>query len=433
MIVPCLGINDNGHLTIAGRDALALAEKYGTPAYFIDEETIRANCRAYKAALSKYAPEGSIPLYAGKALCCAAIYRIIAEEGLGADVVSAGEIATAVLAGFPMERAYFHGNAKTDSDIRYAISAGVGTFVVDNFDELSALDRIAGELGVRQRVLLRITPGIDPHTHRKIITGSVDSKFGVAIETGQAINFVREALEKKSIELCGLHCHIGSQIFEPDPFIEAASIMVEFAKSCKKEFGWEPEILNLGGGFGVRYIEDHPHINIDENIKKVCGTVASICEEAGLRVPKIFLEPGRSIVANAGVTLYTVCSVKEITGYKNYVAVDGGMTDNPRYALYSSPYTIIVANRASEPADFECTVAGRCCESGDLLAEGVNIQKCERGDILAVLCTGAYNYSMASNYNRVPRPPIVMLAQGSEYIAVERESYDDIIRLDRVR
>ena len=286
---------------------------------------------------------------------------------------------------------------------------------------------------MRQRILLRITPGIDPHTHRKIITGSVDSKFGVAIETGQEHEFVRTSISKPNLLLEGLHCHIGSQIFEPDPFIEAARIMVGFAKKCSDELGFTLQELNLGGGFGVRYIEDHPHINIEENIKIVCETVASCCAEAGLPAPRVLLEPGRSIVADACVTLYTVGSVKHITGYKSYVAVDGGMTDNPRYALYSSPYTIIVANRAAEPADFECTVAGRCCESGDLLAEGIKIQKCERGDILAVCCTGAYNYSMASNYNRIPRPPIVMLSPKGDYIAVERETYDDIVRLDRVR
>lgn len=433
MIQPCLGINSAGRLTIAGRDAVELAEKYGTPAYFIDEETVRRNCRVYKAALSKYAPAGSLPLYAGKALCCAALYRIIAEEGLGADVVSPGEIATAVKAGFPMERTFFHGNNKTDADIRYAIKVGVGTFVVDNFDELEALDRIAGEVGIRQRVLLRVSPGIDPHTHRKIITGSVDSKFGVAIGTGQALEFTRLACSKKNLDVAGLHCHIGSQIFEPDPFIEAAETMVAFAAECAEKLGWTPSVINLGGGFGVRYIDDHPHIDIEENIRAVVDAVASSCTKAGLPVPSIMLEPGRSIIANAGVTLYTVGSVKHITGYKSYVSVDGGMPDNPRYALYSSPYTIIVANRAAEPADFECTVAGRCCESGDLLAEGIKIQRCERGDILAVCCTGAYNYSMASNYNRIPRPPIVVLSDGGDYVAVERETYDDIVRLDNVR
>ncbi|MGI6202732.1 MAG: diaminopimelate decarboxylase [Eubacteriales bacterium] len=433
MIQPCLGINADGRLTVAGRDAVSLAEKYGTPAYFIDEETVRRNCRIYKSALAKYAPSGSFPLYAGKALCCASIYRIVAEEGLGADVVSPGEIATAVKAGFPMERAYFHGNSKTDADIRYAIEVGVGTFVVDNFDELEALDRIAGELGVRQRILLRLSPGIDPQTHRKIITGSVDSKFGVAIETGQAIKFAQLALAKKNLQLDGLHCHIGSQIFEPDPFVDAAEIMVAFAKECVDTLGWAPQVLNLGGGFAVRYIDDHPHIDIEANVKAVCEAVTSSCAETGLPVPRILLEPGRSIVANAGVTLYTVGSVKHITGYKSYVSVDGGMTDNPRYALYSSPYTIIVANRAAEPADFECTVAGRCCESGDLLAEGIKIQRCERGDILAVCCTGAYNYSMASNYNRIPRPPIIVLSPNGDYVAVERETNSDIVKLDNVR
>ncbi len=433
MIQPCLGINDLGHLTISGRDAAVLAEKYGTPAYFIDEETVRRNCRVYKSSLERHAGSDSLPLYAGKALCCSAIYKLIAEEGLGADVVSCGEIATALKARFPMERVYFHGNNKTDADIAYALDAGVGTFVVDNFDELDALDRITRGENIKQRILLRLSPGIDPHTHRKVITGSVDSKFGVAIETGQALEFVKKALRCTNLTLAGLHCHIGSQIFEPDPFIDAAKAMIAFMGACKTAFGWEASELNLGGGFAVRYIDEHPHVDIDANIKVIADTVVSACAAAGLAArPALRLEPGRSIIADAGVTLYTVGSVKHITGYKNYISIDGGMPDNPRYTLYSSPYTFIVANRANETADFECTVAGRCCESGDLLAEGIKLASCSRGDILAVCVTGAYNYSMASNYNRIPRPPIVVLSPEGEYVAVEREGFDDIVRLDRL-
>jgi diaminopimelate decarboxylase len=433
MIQPCLAINGSGHLTLAGRDALSLAEKYGTPAYFIDEMTVRHNCRLYKTSLTRHAGPASLPLYAGKALCCAALYRIIAEEGLGADVVSCGEIATAVRAGFPMEHAYFHGNNKTDSDIAYALDAGVGTFVVDNFDELEALNRIAGIRGVKQKILLRVSPGIDPHTHRKVITGSVDSKFGVAIGTGQALEFARQAYSLPNVTLAGLHCHIGSQIFEPDPFIEAARTMISFSAICKAAFGWELSELNLGGGFAVRYIDEHPFINIDANIKAVAGAVRTACADAKLTFPALRLEPGRSIIADAGVTLYTVGSVKHITGYKNYISVDGGMPDNPRYALYSSPYTVVVANRADAPAELECTVAGRCCESGDLIAEGIKVQQCKRGDVLAVCVTGAYNYSMASNYNRIPRPPIVVLSPAGDYVAVERECFGDIVRLDSLR
>lgn len=430
MICDNISVNEEGHLTFAGYDTVELAEKYGTPLYLMDEDKIREHVRAYKTAMADCFPEGSMPEFASKAFSCKQIYRIMAEEGIDIDVVSPGEIYTAASAGFPMENSFFHGNNKTDADIRFAIENKVGCFVVDGEDELTALNRIAGEMGVRQNILLRITPGIDPHTHKKISTGSVDSKFGTAIETGQAMEIVKKALALENIKLCGFHCHVGSQIFESQPFTDASEIMLEFIAEVRDTLGYTAETLNLGGGLGVRYTEDDPEIDYGEKIKEVAEILNSQCEKFGLPVPKILMEPGRSLVADAGMTLYTVGSVKEITGYKNYVSIDGGMTDNPRYTLYESPYTVILASRANDEKDYTATVAGRCCESGDLIQEDVKMPKPVRGEILAVLTTGAYNYSMASNYNRVGRPPVVMLNSERDYVAVRRETFKDICALD---
>lgn len=430
MICDNISVNEKGHLTFAGYDTVDLAEKYGTPLYLMDEDKIREHVRAYKTAMAEYFPAGSMPEFASKAFSCKQIYRIMAEEGIDIDVVSPGEIYTAAAAGFPMENSFFHGNNKTDSDIRFAIENKVGCFVVDNEDELFALDRIAGEMGTMQNILLRVTPGIDPHTHKKISTGSVESKFGTAIETGQAMEITKTALELQNVKLCGFHCHVGSQIFESQPFTDASEIMLEFIADVRDTLGYTAETLNLGGGLGVRYTEADPEIDYGEKIKEVAEILNSQCEKLGLPVPKILMEPGRSLVADAGMTLYTVGSVKEIKGYKNYVSIDGGMTDNPRYTLYESPYTVILADRANDEKDYTATVAGRCCESGDLIQEDVKMPKPRRGEILAVLTTGAYNYSMASNYNRVGRPPVVMLNSERDYVAVKRETLKDLCALD---
>ncbi|MBO7170237.1 MAG: diaminopimelate decarboxylase [Clostridia bacterium] len=425
-----LGINKEGHLTFAGMDTVALAEKHGTPLYLLDEDRVRRNCRLYVDAMKKHFGGGSGPLLASKALSFKGIYRIAAEEGMRTDLVSVGEMYTAIAAGFPMERAYFHGNNKTDADIAAAVDHGVGYFVVDNREELDALSAYASKKGITQKILLRLTPGIDPHTQEKISTGKVDSKFGTAIETGQAEELAAYALNLPALDLQGFHCHVGSQIFESDPFLDAADIMLGFASCMKDKYGFETRVLNLGGGFGVRYVESHPVIDYEENIRQVAEHLRSACAEYGLAMPEILMEPGRSIVADAGLTLYTVGSVKTITGYKSYVSVDGGMPDNPRYALYASEYSVEIANRMNEPKDFVATVAGRCCESGDLLQEDVRMVKPTRGDILAVLVTGAYNFSMASNYNRIPRPPLVILKDGVDRIGVRRETYEDLYRLD---
>lgn len=422
--------NEQGHLTIGGVDTVELANTYGTPAYILDEDVIRQNCRTYRKAAMEYFGEDALPLYASKALCFTGIYKIAAEEGMGVDCVSGGELYTAKAAGFPADRIYFHGNNKTDRDIADAMDMGVGTFVVDNFDELEALSAEALRRGITQRILLRITPGIDPHTHRAIMTGNVDSKFGSAIVTGQAMQIVKAAIAADGIDLAGLHCHIGSQIFDIDPFADAADIMVRFIAEIKAECNYEIRELNLGGGLGVRYTEYDHEIDYADSIRQIASVVTGYCKEHDIRMPRVILEPGRSLVAAAGITLYTVGSVKEIPGFKNYISVDGGMPDNPRYALYQSQYTALIANRATAPRTYRATLAGRCCESGDLLGENMEIQEAKRGDILAVLVTGAYNYSMASNYNRLPRPPIIMVKDGQARVAVRRETYEDLISHD---
>ena len=277
---------------------------------------------------------------------------------------------------------------------------------------------------------MRLTPGIDTHTYEAVKTGQVDSKFGTAIETGQAIEMVKFALSLPNIILEGFHCHVGSQVFDGETFCQSAEIMLDFIDFVKKELSYEVKTLNLGGGFGVRYVESDPHLDIEKTIKEISEYIKKKCAELGMNVPIILMEPGRSIVADAGITLYSVGSVKTITGYKSYVAVDGGMSDNPRYALYGSLYSALIANKANKDADFKCTIAGKCCESGDVIAEAIKLQHCEKGDILAVLTTGAYNYSMASNYNRIPRPPIVILKDGKSRIGVKRESYADVVKND---
>ena len=432
MICNNLSVNEKGHLTLGGVDVVSMAEKHGTPLYLFDENRIRERCRTYVDAMRSAFGENALPLYASKAASFKQMYRIIMEEGMGTDLVSSGELYTASSVGFPLEKAYFHSNNKTDFDIAYAIDEGVGYFVVDNVEELDAIDRIAGERGVSQKVLLRLTPGIDPHTYAAVATGKVDSKFGSAIETGQAEQISKYATELQNIELCGFHCHVGSQVFDSNVFIRASEIMLDFVALMKKKYNFDTKILDLGGGYGVRYLEEQPEIDIAANIHEVASFMKAHCEKLGVEMPAIRMEPGRSIVADAGLTVYTAGTVKRIPGYKNYVSVDGGMADNPRYALYGSPYTICLANRMNATAPtFKCTIAGRCCESGDLIQENVTLPgDIKRGDMIAVLTTGAYNYSMASNYNRLGKPPVIMLRDGRDYIAVKRESLNDICKND---
>lgn len=434
LICDNLSVNESDHLCLGGQDTVLLAERYGTPLYLFDEDRIRLQCRTYRKAMIRAFGEKALPLYASKAASFKQIYRIMQEENMGIDVVSVGEICTAHAVGFPLERAYFHSNNKTDADILYAMERGVGYFVVDNREELDAIERIAGEQGKVQKILLRLTPGIDPHTYEAVSTGNVDSKFGSAIETGQAEEITAYALTLPHLHLSGFHCHVGSQVFDADVFLRSAAIMLNFVAEMQKRYGYVTEELDLGGGFGVRYLAEDPVMEIEKNILAIGEAVSAQCEELGIDLPAMRMEPGRSIVAEAGMTLYTVGTVKRIPGYKNYVSVDGGMTDNPRFALYRSPYTVLLANR-TEKADAEeamrCSVVGRCCESGDILQENVRMPRTvARGDLLAVLTTGAYNYSMSSNYNRIPRPPVVMLRGGESYLAVKRETPEDVCRND---
>ena len=428
MLYNNLTVNKEGHLEIGGIDAAGLAQEYGTPLYVLDEDVIRANCRTYVESMHKYFGSEAAPLYASKALCFKGIYPVVESEGMCVDVVSPGEIYTALAAGFPAEKMFFHGTNKTDEDIEYGVRSGIGYFVVDNLNELAVLDRTAGEMNVKQKVLLRLTVGLDPHTLEAISTGKVDSQFGVPIDTGQADGFVKAALGCSNLSVEGFHSHVGSQIFDSESFNRQIEILVEYAAKARDEFGLTVKVVNIGGGFGVRYVESDPVMDIPERIREVADHLHATCEKFGLEQPVIYMEPGRSIVADAGVTLYQTGGVKEVKGYRNYVTIDGGMTDNPRYALYKASYTVLNASRMDQPADYECTIAGRCCESGDRIAEDVSIAKPERGDIIAVLTTGAYNYAMASNYNRVPRPAMVMIRDGQARLVVRRETFEDMMK-----
>lgn len=421
-----------GRLLFAGQDTVELARRYGTPLYLLDEDRLRTNCRTYAAACRRHFGGKAQPLYASKANAFKRLYQIVEEEGLGIDVVSSGELYTALRAGCDVSRAYFHGNNKTGEDIRYGMESGVGYFVADNEEEVRAIEAEAARQNRRQKVLLRLTPGIDPHTYEAVATGRVDSKFGAPIETGQAGALTACTLRQPHIELEGFHCHVGSQVFDGDVFERAAAVMLEFAAHCKNEYGYTARQLDLGGGYGVRYVEGDPCLNVDARMERLATAVREACEKLGLEMPEIRIEPGRSIVADAGMTLYTVGAVKRIPGYKNYVSVDGSMADHPRYALYGAPYTCLLANKMQEPPAFSCSVVGRCCESGDIIQEGVKLPaSVGRGDILAVCTTGAYHYSMSSNYNRLPRPPVVMLRGGSEQqVAVRRETLADLCRND---
>ncbi len=430
MVCDNISINQLGVLEFAGHNTARLAEKYGTPLYLLDEDRIRLNCRTYYNAMQKAYGDNFAVLYASKANSFKRIYNIVNEEKMHIDVVSSGEINTAVKAGFPMEKAYFHSNNKTDEDVLYAMNNGVGYFVVDNAEELEVIDITARKLGIKQNILLRLTPGIDTHTYEAVNTGKVDSKFGTAIETGQAEEIVKKTLSFTNIKLCGFHCHIGSMVFDSDTFLRGAEIMLEFMAKIYNELGFVTEQLDLGGGYGVRYVDTDGTIDIAENVAEVAEFIKNKTSKLGIKMPKVLLEPGRSIVADAGMTLYTVGTVKKITGYKNYVSVDGGMTDNPRYALYQSEYTLFCANKAADKRTMKCDVVGRCCESGDIIQPDVMLPETERGDIIAVCTTGAYNYSMASNYNRIPRPPVVMLSGGTDYVAVRRETLDDLLNCD---
>lgn len=430
-----LKINSKGHLEIGGCDAVDLAKNFGTPLYVFDEKYIRDMMRVYRDTIEKEYGGNGLVLYASKAFSCMAIYRIAAQENIGVDVVSGGELYTAVKAGFPAEKIYMHGNNKLLRELEFAVDAGVGNIVVDSYDEADMLDDIAKAKGVEQNVLIRINPGVEAHTHAFVQTARTDSKFGFSISDGTAEKMSAYILKKEHLNLKGYHCHIGSQIFEKQSFVLAAQKAMDFMAMIKSDLGFEADTLNIGGGFGIWYTDDDAKISVDgyaAYLEALISAVKGKASELGLKRPYLLIEPGRSIVGEAGITLYTVGAIKDIPGIKKYVAIDGGMFDNPRYALYQSKYTVLLANRADEACTEKVTIAGKCCESGDLIAVDVPLPEAERGDIAAVLSTGAYNYSMASNYNRNFIPPAILVHGGKAEYIVKPQTYDDLVRNDVV-
>ena len=430
MISESVGVNAKGNMTFGNADCVELATQFGTPLYVFNEAHIRKNCREFKTSIDEYYGGNGMTMYASKAFSCKEMYRIIAEEGLGCDVVSGGELYTALSVGFEPKNILFHGNNKTLDELQYALKSGVGHIIVDNATELLNIEKIASEFGIKANIMLRIKPGVDCHTHHYIRTGQIDSKFGFALENGEAMDIALKAVEYEHINLCGFDCHIGSQIFETEPFCDAAVIMLNFMNEFRKKSGITVGELDLGGGFGVKYVENDGALPFKVFIEKVSEALKKASAEMQYPMPKIYIEPGRSIVGEAGLTLYKVGAVKTIKDVRTYVAIDGGMTDNPRYALYQAEYDIEIANKYNQPKDFVGTVAGKCCESGDLIQENAPMQTPEVGDIMAVLTTGAYNYSMASIYNRLCRPAAVMVNNGEPRVIIKRETYEDLIKND---
>ncbi len=388
MLPEHLKVNEEGHLEIGGCDTVDLAEQFGTPLYVMDESLIRRICRDYKDSFAMYYQGKGTPVYASKAFCCKEMCRIVKSEGLDLEIVSGGELYTALAAGFDPAHIHFNGNNKTCDEIRYALEQNVGHILVDNIEELHMIQKYGEVMDRVTPVSLRIKPGIDAHTHQFIRTGQIDSKFGFALETGEAMQAVKETLALPNLQLRGVQCHIGSQIFDIAPFEEAARVMLHFMDDVRKETGYTIELLDLGGGFGIRYTDADEPVPYRDYMQRVSKVVHDTCRELSLPVPYIYIEPGRSIVGEAGLTLYTVGSVKEIPGVRNYVSVDGGMTDNPRYILYQSSYDVLLANHADKTPDYTATIAGRCCESGDLIQENVKMAKPKAGDLVAVLATG---------------------------------------------
>lgn len=424
-------INDQGHLEIGGVDAVKLAADFGTPLYVVDEALVRRRCREFVEAFRASGLKFQVA-YASKAFCVMAMCRIAEEEGMSLDVVSDGELYTALQAGFPPERIHFHGNNKTPEEIGMALDAQIGCFVVDNFVELQLLNALAGERNRKVNILLRITPGVSAHTHEYISTGQQDSKFGFDLGNGTAYRAIEEASKLPNLEVLGVHSHIGSQIFEVEGFKMAVEKVMGFALKIRSELGLIFKVVNLGGGFGIRYVEGDTPLAVSEYVNAIVDSIRTSFAGNDYPVPEIWIEPGRSIVGDAGTTLYTVGTYKDIPGIRKYVAVDGGMTDNPRPALYESKYEAMLANRATEKREEVVSVAGKCCESGDMLIWDLELPNVQTGDILAVACTGAYNYAMASNYNRIRRPAVVFVKDGQADLAVKRESFENIVGNDMI-
>ncbi|HIE08816.1 MAG TPA: diaminopimelate decarboxylase [Armatimonadetes bacterium] len=424
-------VNERGHLEVGGVDTCELAQRFGTPLYVMDEALIRQRMREYVKEFGRRWPRGVNVAFAGKAFLCTAMCKIAEQEGLWLDLSSGGELYTAIKAGFPMEKVYLHGNCKTPEELEMALESGVGRVVVDNFDELEMIGRMASERGVKVDIMLRVTPGVEAHTHEYILTGHLDTKFGFQIYAGQAMEAIRRALEGEHLHLVGLHCHIGSQLLSLGAFEAAVKAMVGLMRSAKEEFGWEAEELNLGGGLGIPYLSSEDAPSVADLAEVITGALERELSRNGLKRPVLALEPGRSIVGEAGLTLYRVWAVKTIPNVRTYVMVDGGMSDNPRVQLYGAKYEAIVANKASKEPVRAVAIAGKHCER-DILIEEVLLPEVEPGDIIAVPCTGAYHYSMSSNYNRYPRPAVVLVFKGRAEVIVERETYEDLVAKDRL-
>ena len=428
-----LKINNKGHLEIGGMDTVDIAKQYGTPVYVFDEQHIRNMMRVYRDTLIKYYGGYGLVLYASKAFSCKAIYKIAMQENIGVDVVSGGELYTALSVGFNADKIYLHGNNKLIQELEYALDSGVGTIVVDSFREADILDELASKKGIKQNVIIRINPGVEAHTHAFIQTARTDSKFGFSVADGSAESMVSHLLKKSNLCLKGFHCHIGSQIFEKQSFVLATQKMLAFIADIRDKCGFEAETLNLGGGFGIWYNDEDPKLKLEDYsiyLRAIIDVINDETEKLSLKKPFLVIEPGRSIVGEAGITLYTVGAIKDIIGVKKYVAIDGGMFDNPRYALYQAKYTVLLANRANELSTELVTIAGKCCESGDIIATDIALPKAQSGDILAVLSTGAYNYSMASNYNRNAVPPAILVNGGKAEYIIKPQTYEDIVRND---
>lgn len=425
-----VNVNAEGHLEIGGVDTLKLAEKYGTPLYVYDVALIRDRARGFKKTFEELGVKAQVA-YASKAFSAVAIYQLMAEEGLSLDVVSGGELYTAIKAGFPAERIHFHGNNKSAEEIHMALDYGIGCFVIDNYYEISLLEDILIERNEKASVLIRVTPGIEAHTHDYILTGQDDSKFGFGLTNGQAEAAIKQVLHASAaFDLIGLHCHIGSQIFETTGFKLAARRIMDKLVEWHQTLGFDSKVLNLGGGFGVRYTAEDEPLEPSEYVRQIMEEVRDVANTNDIAIPEIWIEPGRSLVGEAGTTLYKVGSRKEVPGIRNYVAVDGGMSDNIRPALYDAHYDAVLAENPEKVPEETVAIAGKCCESGDMLIWDLPLPKSGAGEILAVFCTGAYGYAMASNYNRIPRPPVVFVEDGVDKLVVARETYENLVQND---
>ncbi|MFB6465942.1 diaminopimelate decarboxylase [Cytobacillus sp. Hz8] len=422
-------INEQGHLEIGGVDSVKIVEEYGTPVYVYDVALIRKRARGFKHTFDQLGIKAQVA-YASKAFSSVAMIQLAEEEGLSLDVVSGGELYTAIVAEFPVERIHFHGNNKSKEELSMAIDYHIGCIVVDNFYELDLLASLCQQKNQKMKILLRVTPGIEAHTHDYILTGQEDSKFGFDLQNGQVEKALKIALESEWLDVLGIHCHIGSQIFETTGFILATRKIFEKLNIWRETLRFIPTVLNLGGGFGIKYTDEDAPLQPSQYVEAIIAEVKANAKQFQMNIPEIWIEPGRSLVGDAGTTLYRIGSRKDVPHVRQYLAVDGGMSDNIRPALYQAKYEAILANRPLEKVEETVSIAGKCCESGDMLIWDLPLPKADSDDILAVFCTGAYGYSMANNYNRIPRPPVVFIEDGKARLVIKRESFADMIRQD---